>query len=88
MLRCCNEEAAPLTASNESHVTPGGEPIQDASGPQQPDAYRPSTTALRRFIDQGCGCAERVELLVIEYAAREEEPLLAPGHKRVGAVVS
>jgi hypothetical protein len=34
------------------------------------------------------GCAERLELLVIEYAAREEEPLLAPGHKRVAAVVS
>ena len=34
------------------------------------------------------GCAERVGLLVIEYAARDERPLLAPGHKRVAAVVS
>jgi hypothetical protein len=29
------------------------------------------------------GCEERVVLLVIEYAARDDEPLLAPGHKRV-----
>jgi hypothetical protein len=38
-----------------------------------------------------CGkkeCGERLELLVIEYAAREERPLLAPGHKRVTAPVS
>jgi hypothetical protein len=26
------------------------------------------------------GCDERLELLVIEYAARESQPLLAPGH--------
>jgi hypothetical protein len=26
------------------------------------------------------GCDERVELLVIEYAARGDQPLLAPGH--------
>jgi hypothetical protein len=29
------------------------------------------------------GCHERVELLVIEYAARDDQPLLAPGHKPV-----
>ena len=26
------------------------------------------------------GCDVRVELLVVQYAARENEPLLAPGH--------
>jgi hypothetical protein len=26
------------------------------------------------------GCDQRVELLVIEYAARDAQPLLAPGH--------
>jgi hypothetical protein len=38
-----------------------------------------------------CGhedCSERLELATIEYAARESQPLLAPGHKRVAAVGS
>jgi hypothetical protein len=35
-----------------------------------------------------CGrntCVERVDLLVIEYAARDARPLLAPGHALVAA---
>ena len=38
-----------------------------------------------------CGnkdCAEQVQFLLIEYAAREGEPILAPGHKQVAAGVS
>jgi hypothetical protein len=34
-----------------------------------------------------CGrnsCVERVDLLVIQYAARDARPLLAPGHAPVG----
>lgn len=31
----------------------------------------------------GEGCRERVELLVIEYAARDDQPLLAPAHRRL-----
>ena len=34
------------------------------------------------------GCDERVELLVIEYAAHGAQPLLAPGHAQAGAVPS
>ena len=30
----------------------------------------------------GEGCQERLELLVIEYAARDDQPLLAPRHQR------
>ena len=33
----------------------------------------------------GADCRERVNLLAIEYAARDDKPLLAPGHKRVVA---
>ena len=32
------------------------------------------------------GCRERVGLLVIEYAARDDRPLLAPGHQRLAPV--
>ena len=43
--------------------------------------------------DFACECADedceaRVMLLVIEYAARDDEPLLAPGHERVTAAVA
>jgi hypothetical protein len=33
------------------------------------------------------GCEERVDLLVIEYAARDSRPLLAPGHRVVAPTV-
>jgi len=34
------------------------------------------------------GCSERMGLLAIEYAAREDQPLLAPGHERVASADS
>ncbi|HKO73910.1 MAG TPA: hypothetical protein VJU01_01210 [Gaiellaceae bacterium] len=34
---------------------------------------------------QAQGCNERVERLLIEYAARESQPLLAPGHAASGS---
>jgi hypothetical protein len=34
---------------------------------------------------QAQGCNERVERLLIEYAARESQPLLAPGHEASGS---
>ena len=34
------------------------------------------------------GCSERMELFLIEYAAREDQPLLARGHQRVAPAVS
>ena len=32
------------------------------------------------------GCTERLEVLVVEYAARDQQPLLAPGHPQVAPV--
>ena len=34
---------------------------------------------------QAQGCNEQVERLLIEYAARESQPLLAPGHAASGS---
>lgn len=36
----------------------------------------------------GSDCAEHVELLSIEYAARSEQAILAPGHTQLSSAVS
>jgi hypothetical protein len=67
-----------------------GEDMQNEASPREMNdrIYR----SLRRSgAEEGafgceCGserCDERVELLAIEYAARESQPLLAPGHEQV-----
>jgi hypothetical protein len=64
--------------------------MENRASPQEMNdrAYRSLRRAGEEEGDFACecgsaGCNERIELLAIQYAARDDGPLLAPGHHRV-----
>ena len=64
--------------------------MENRASPQEMNdrAYRSLQRAGEEEGDFACECGgdscnERIELLAIQYAARDDGPLLAPGHRRI-----
>jgi hypothetical protein len=91
-----NHALADLSDPSHRPVRPGGEiegrGMENVGSPEplrevndRAFGYLRRSGAERGDFACECGsqdCSEQVELLLIEYAAREDQPLLAPGHRQ------